>query len=77
MADQPTPERPWSTLAMAPMTLVYVPAGTVSHYAHTGNELTVTCGLYRPAGWHGTGTQDEHEEAARRPVCRNCIERTD
>lgn len=51
---------------------VYAPRGAVAHLAYSGNEPLTRCGLWRPAGWHGTGTQDEYETAAARPLCDAC-----
>lgn len=55
---------------------IYAPRGSVAHLRANEAATITACGLYRPEGWWGTGTQDEYEEAARRPLCRLCRERS-
>lgn len=57
-------------------TRVYNPRRGRVHLARTGNEFVTFCGLWDLTGWHGTGSQDEYEEAARRRLCKRCERRS-
>ncbi len=56
---------------------VYIPGGEVAHLSSQDRSTlarTFTeCGLWWPgAGFFGTGSQEEYEEAARRRLCLKC-----
>lgn len=61
----------------------YLPDGRVKHAlrvtsAGVGPRTHSLCGMRPmvwvgpPGEWHGTGSQDEHDECARRPACKRC-----
>lgn len=64
-------------------TLVYTYGGVTTHLMDPINSpnsyASALCGFSPnwPWEWQGTGSQAEHDEAARRPVCRYCIKRRD
>jgi len=59
-------------------TRVYVPRGRVAHLIRPGDAAGLMlpgaslCGHGGRCGWLGTGSQDEHEAAARLPLCSRC-----
>lgn len=56
-------------------TLVYTPSGKVSHLILSELvESQPLCLRYSPSltEWRGTGSQQEYETAASRPMCRDC-----
>lgn len=52
----------------------YIPTGKVKH-AVLARSVTAECGMgtWSREFWHGTGSQREYEEVARRPACRRCL----
>jgi hypothetical protein len=58
----------------------YLPRGTRAHTflsTSPSDRGTAVCGTspqwFDPHGWHGTGTQNEYERAARLPKCKRCL----
>ena len=49
---------------------VYLPGRKVAHLTDQG---TVSyCRIWSPAGFWGTGSQEEYETAAALPLCKSC-----
>ena len=63
---------------MTDYTKVYTFAGKVTHLLHPSDSAnSYALALCRfspnwPWTWMGTGSQDEHDEADRRPTCKAC-----
>lgn len=59
-------------------TRVYVPGGRAAHLlapdiSPNNRAAHAVCGVSNWPSWFlGTGSQDEHDEARQRPLCRNC-----
>ncbi len=61
---------------MATVALVFNPRRGRAHLLDTTPSVRVTfCGIWMPEGWHGTGGEDEQDEAHRRRLCPRCYRR--
>lgn len=65
--------------------LLYLYSGRVSHILQPQDKLNdfpytpALCGRAPEFGlyWYGEGSQDEYDEAERRPVCKRCLAHVD
>lgn len=57
---------------------MYAPKAKVTHLVSNAGPFYAShkaiCGKYPPNEWRGTGSQDEYDEAKRRPLCKRCAE---
>lgn len=53
----------------------YLPGGKVKHALPHSGAVTAGCGMgvWRREYWHGTGSQAEYDECARRVPCKRCV----